>query len=445
MPAEISFHVPESAHKRIIGIGGKSIQAVMKQYGVYVKFSGADEFLAYGGMLPIEDNVVVRTPSKNGQNLYRLKESLMEMVYGNTHGPATLALTIPRRFHHWLTTTKHVRIADIEAKTQCLIRFPPRELGSAVVRLHGTETNAHQAAQMIKDLLPVQLDYAIPDSTELQTFLNVNTQWKEQLARLQHELEVWVTVRPSSILIDGAEEKDHCNLRMWTARVTASFLKAAVAQVVEMLQANHIPLVGSKSNELDPPLTPLVTKPADGGRLFDSALVKAATAAKALPGLSIATVGAMAQASVNAEPGSPTAATPLSAGGSIKVQNISSGLVAREVPVNRAAEAWVPPSSPARRRFSPALSPAPAAEPNHGSLLRIHSTAAPMSPQRLTMSPIVRRDSTSLRSPSLTPTRAIAFDRTAGDWRRPSAVPATPVTTAVPLASAKAQSGTFSS
>lgn len=38
MPAEISFVVPEAFHKRIIGVGGKNIQKIMKQYGVYVKF-----------------------------------------------------------------------------------------------------------------------------------------------------------------------------------------------------------------------------------------------------------------------------------------------------------------------------------------------------------------------------------------------------------------------
>jgi len=34
LPAEVSFHVPESYHKRIIGVGGKNIQRIMKLYGV---------------------------------------------------------------------------------------------------------------------------------------------------------------------------------------------------------------------------------------------------------------------------------------------------------------------------------------------------------------------------------------------------------------------------
>ena len=80
LPAEVSFHVPESYHKRIIGVGGKNIQRIMKLYGVYVKFSNAEEFAALGGYLDNEDNVVARTPAKNAINLESLKQSVMEMV-----------------------------------------------------------------------------------------------------------------------------------------------------------------------------------------------------------------------------------------------------------------------------------------------------------------------------------------------------------------------------
>jgi hypothetical protein len=80
LPAEISFHVPESYHKRIIGVGGRSIQRIMKKYGVYVKFSNAEEFAAMGGYNDNEDNVVARTPSKNAMNLDNLKQSVMELV-----------------------------------------------------------------------------------------------------------------------------------------------------------------------------------------------------------------------------------------------------------------------------------------------------------------------------------------------------------------------------
>jgi predicted PilT family ATPase len=80
LPSEISFHVPESYHKRIIGVGGRSIQRIMKKYGVYVKFSNAEEFAQLGGYTDNEDNVIARTPFKNHMNLESLKLSVMELV-----------------------------------------------------------------------------------------------------------------------------------------------------------------------------------------------------------------------------------------------------------------------------------------------------------------------------------------------------------------------------
>ena len=124
LPAEISFHVPEVYHKRIIGVGGRSIQRIMKRYGVYVKFLSGDEVrsggvgvnvingggipsglggitgglagmslgMSNGGVktvvgdryterdLEMEDNVVARTPAKNAVNLEHLKVSVMELV-----------------------------------------------------------------------------------------------------------------------------------------------------------------------------------------------------------------------------------------------------------------------------------------------------------------------------------------------------------------------------
>lgn len=70
----------QSYHKRIIGVGGKNIQRIMKKYGVYVKFSNAEEFAQLGGYVDNEDNVVARTPGKNAGSLDLLKQAVMELV-----------------------------------------------------------------------------------------------------------------------------------------------------------------------------------------------------------------------------------------------------------------------------------------------------------------------------------------------------------------------------
>ena len=81
LPAEISFHVPEIYHKRIIGVGGKNIQKIMKRFGTFVKFSNAEEYASLGGYHNNDDNVLARTPTKNAINLENLRLAIMELVH----------------------------------------------------------------------------------------------------------------------------------------------------------------------------------------------------------------------------------------------------------------------------------------------------------------------------------------------------------------------------
>ncbi|ORX96668.1 hypothetical protein K493DRAFT_370681 [Basidiobolus meristosporus CBS 931.73] len=80
LPAELSFFVPEAYHKRIIGVGGRNIQRIMKQFGVYVKFSTAEEFAALGAVVDSGDNVVARTPAKNVISLFNFKQAILDLV-----------------------------------------------------------------------------------------------------------------------------------------------------------------------------------------------------------------------------------------------------------------------------------------------------------------------------------------------------------------------------
>ena len=165
LPAEISFHVPESYHKRIIGVGGRSIQRIMKKYGVYVKFSNAEEFAAMGGYNDNEDNVIARTPAKNAMNLENLKQSVMELVNPKVRMHEHLlcrplnfpqdkdymneTVAIPRKYHRTLLGEKSIFIHDIEAKTNSTVRFPDKETASDVVTIFGPESQVHIAVTML--------------------------------------------------------------------------------------------------------------------------------------------------------------------------------------------------------------------------------------------------------------------------------------------------------
>ncbi|SNX85155.1 probable KH domain protein [Melanopsichium pennsylvanicum] len=167
LPAEMSFHVPEAYHKRIIGVGGKNIQRIMKKFGVYVKFSNAEEFAALGGYLDNEDNVIARTPAKNAANLENLKLSVMELVNPKDKDYISETVTISRRYHRTLLGEKAIFIHDIESKTSSSVRFPARESSSDLVTIFGPESQIHIAAQMLLDHVPFEAEFRAPNSTEL--------------------------------------------------------------------------------------------------------------------------------------------------------------------------------------------------------------------------------------------------------------------------------------
>ncbi|KAK8850505.1 hypothetical protein IAR55_004423 [Kwoniella newhampshirensis] len=167
LPAEVSFHVPESYHKRIIGVGGKNIQRIMKLYGVYVKFSNAEEFAALGGYLDNEDNVVARTPAKNAINLDSLKQSVMELVNPKDKDYTVESVSIPRRYHRTLLGEKSIFIHDIEQKTNSIVRFPYKETASDIVTIFGPESQVHIAAAMLLDHVPFEADLHVPPNLEL--------------------------------------------------------------------------------------------------------------------------------------------------------------------------------------------------------------------------------------------------------------------------------------
>lgn len=144
MPAEISFFVPESYHKRIIGVGGKNIQRIMKKYGVYVKFSNAEEFAALGGYYENKDNVIARTPAKNAANLGLLHDSILELLTNREKGDDTDIVDIPSQFHRSLAVA-HAR--RIEEMTCTDLIFPEPESGSDTVKIVGSDSQISEAKE----------------------------------------------------------------------------------------------------------------------------------------------------------------------------------------------------------------------------------------------------------------------------------------------------------
>ncbi|KAF1801072.1 hypothetical protein V8B55DRAFT_1530031 [Mucor lusitanicus] len=207
LPAEISFYVPEVYHKRIIGVGGKNIQRIMKKYGVYVKFSNAEEFAALGGYYDNEDNVVARTPMKNQINLENLRHAVMDLINPKDRDCVEQVLyDIPFWLHRTLIRDQAAYLAEMTKKTNTHLIWPDDEAASDCLTLVGPESQVGLAAQMVRSVVPEEYDVHLPYSTHLNTVLESDS-YKEVVQRIAGDYNVSVEVKTKKQQ-EGENESD---------------------------------------------------------------------------------------------------------------------------------------------------------------------------------------------------------------------------------------------
>lgn len=163
LPAELSFYVPEICHRRIIGVAGKNIQRVMKQYGVYVKFLSHEELVEYGGYLPNQHNVVARTPEKNVESLERLQSAVMEFItFQKDRDFITRQEYVPYYVHR--------NMVHLERMYNCCIGWPERD-GTNHVLVTGPKSHIQEMQLRIQSYLPQYMDLQVPASVVLEKLL----------------------------------------------------------------------------------------------------------------------------------------------------------------------------------------------------------------------------------------------------------------------------------
>ncbi|CEP16842.1 hypothetical protein [Parasitella parasitica] len=207
LPAEISFYVPEVYHKRIIGVGGKNIQRIMKKYGVYVKFSNAEEFAALGGYYDNEDNVVARTPMKNQINLENLRHAVMDLINPKDRDCVEQTLyDIPFWLHRTLIHDQAAYLAEMTKKTNTHLIWPDDEAASDSLTLVGPESQVCLAAQMVRAIVPEEYHVHLPYSTHLNTVLESES-YKDVVRRIASDYNITVELKSKKTL-DNENESD---------------------------------------------------------------------------------------------------------------------------------------------------------------------------------------------------------------------------------------------
>jgi len=222
IPAELSFYIPESFHKRIIGVGGKNIQRIMKKYGVYVKFSNAEEFKELGGYFENNDNVIARTPSKNSANLESLKQAILELVNPNKEKKdITITTRIPRQFHSYVAGKNNYNICNIEKEYKVKINFPEKESGSTNIEITGGELQVNKARYALQELIPEVYDIHISNATVVKNIINseeFNENIVNQLDKYDMKLFYY--------LPEANENENECTLILQYKKGSSDFEKA---------------------------------------------------------------------------------------------------------------------------------------------------------------------------------------------------------------------------
>lgn len=254
LPAELSFHVPETYHKRIIGVGGKNIQRIMKEFSSYVKFNSADELVVLGGYAENEDNVIARTPMKNFANLEFLKSSILEQIPFKDKDFVRETVEVPRRYHRILLGEKGIFLHDIESKTNSVFRFPTKESASDLVEIFAPESQISVATSMLLDHVPYEAfvvffsaheseplmlsmsnsEYRIPhserfaDLTQLQDFANLTE-------RIKRDFNITILS-----FVDRSGQQEESLVRFCLIRSNVEFLASARDVVEQFLSSRGV-------------------------------------------------------------------------------------------------------------------------------------------------------------------------------------------------------------
>jgi hypothetical protein len=236
LPAEISFYVPESYHKRIIGVGGKNIQRIMKKYGVYVKFSNTEEFASLGGYYNNEDNVVARTPMKNQINLDNLRHAVMELIHPKDRDYIVETIQIPFGFHRDMIHEYQDSFITEELikKTNTHVLWPDAELASNTVELLGPEAHMGLAFKMMETIVPEAYDLHVP----------LGSAFTEAVTSELFQEKVVLALRQDQVFVETRSLKDRggfIRLNMTKDKIM-TVLHDALTIVIDFLNNQHVTL-----------------------------------------------------------------------------------------------------------------------------------------------------------------------------------------------------------
>lgn len=239
LPAEESFFVPEVYHRPVIGAGGSIIQAIMKRYNVFVRFSNTF-FLPQSDLSHTRyDNVIIRCPFKNVSTISEAKRelNLLAREYGDSQ-PRTFIRFSPGQYRFMLASASHKgvqMIGEIEKTYNVYILFPFEEPAeNSLLEIRGNADNSMQAAkELIKTCFGIEREIRVNKSLEsssdfynsivanFQQTMNIEVTFSNNVVRVTYEQGNPSITKAMDILTNALNER---GLRILSKDVIVDFI-----------------------------------------------------------------------------------------------------------------------------------------------------------------------------------------------------------------------------
>ncbi|KAJ3313743.1 hypothetical protein HDV04_001547 [Boothiomyces sp. JEL0838] len=270
LPAEMSFHIPETFHKRIIGVGGKNIQKIMKRYGVYVKFSNTEEYAQLGGYYENEDNVICRTPSKNAENLKDLKATIIEAVNATELIESQETIELPRQLTFWFCGVNMEFIHRMESEFRIRVSLPDKESGIDLIKLDGPTSLLPQIKAKFQTQVPYISNMDIPGTIAAYNLFN-HSDFNKLKSKLKVEYDLDIILYYKKVERDF--EVDFCIFLLHPSSLSINSYNEAKNAIIKLFTQHQVPFNSVAKSESYANLNPIFNQNYDSFQHFNSKLL----------------------------------------------------------------------------------------------------------------------------------------------------------------------------
>ncbi|ANB11192.1 hypothetical protein AWJ20_3994 [Sugiyamaella lignohabitans] len=175
-PSEISFHIPDTYHKEIIGAGGSGIQAIMRKHNVFIKFGNSLELYPNAIAQHKLNNVVIRCPSKNAKSMTLARDELLISVRDRVAEHYNTFVHMPRSHRRIILNENCGIIRQIESKTNSIIQIPDHDnysdIENDLIEIRGLGTSSEEASQLLRTALPTDYEFRVAHSSKFTSLVN---------------------------------------------------------------------------------------------------------------------------------------------------------------------------------------------------------------------------------------------------------------------------------